>query len=193
MERFDNYIDGNWLAADACCDNINPSDTRDVIGACAQANTEQAGIAVAAGRKAFAFWSGSGIQQRSELLHAVGNRLLEREAELGDLLAREEDKTLAEGIGEVVRAGQIFRFFAAETVRITGDRIDSVRPGVGVDITREPLGVVGLITPWNFPMAIPAWKTAPALAFGNTVVLKPAELTPGCASEPARQSRATSW
>jgi acyl-CoA reductase-like NAD-dependent aldehyde dehydrogenase len=97
------------------------------------------------------------------------------------LLSREEGKTLAEGIGEVTRAGQIFDFFAGETLRLSGETLPSVRPGIGVEITREPVGVVGLITPWNFPIAIPAWKIAPALCYGNTVVIKPADLVPGSA------------
>ena len=96
------------------------------------------------------------------------------------MLSREEGKTLAEGIGETVRAAQIFDFFAGECLRLTGEILPSVRPGVGVEITREAIGPVGLITPWNFPIAIPAWKIAPALAWGNTVVIKPADLVPGC-------------
>jgi aldehyde dehydrogenase (NAD+) len=98
------------------------------------------------------------------------------------LLSREEGKPLAEGIAETARAGQIFLFFSGEALRQTGDKLSSVRPGVEIDITREPVGVVGLICPWNFPIAIPAWKTAPALAHGNCVVLKPAELVPATAS-----------
>ncbi|MBU2013507.1 MAG: aldehyde dehydrogenase family protein, partial [Gammaproteobacteria bacterium] len=101
--------------------------------------------------------------------------------ELGTLLAREEGKTLPEAIGEVARAGNIFKYFAGECLRQAGETLQSVRPGVGVEVTREPLGVIGLITPWNFPIAIPAWKIAPALAFGNCVVIKPADLVPGCA------------
>jgi aldehyde dehydrogenase (NAD+) len=88
---------------------------------------------------------------------------------------------LPEAIGEVVRAGRVFKFFAGEALRIAGDHLASVRPGVEVEITREPEGVIGLITPWNFPIAIPAWKIAPALAFGNCVVFKPADLVPGSA------------
>ena len=88
---------------------------------------------------------------------------------------------MAEGIGEVVRAGQIFAFFAGEALRIAGEKLASVRPNIDVEITREPVGIVGLITPWNFPIAIPAWKIAPALAYGNSVVFKPADLVPGCA------------
>jgi alpha-ketoglutaric semialdehyde dehydrogenase len=96
-------------------------------------------------------------------------------------LAREEGKTLPEGIGEVARAGQIFAFFAGEALRLTGEKGASVRPGLEVEITREAVGIVGLITPWNFPIAIPAWKIAPALCYGNTVVFKPAEIVPGSA------------
>ena len=96
-------------------------------------------------------------------------------------MSREEGKVLAEGIGEVTRAGHIFKYFAGEALRLAGEILPSVRPGIWVEITREPVGVIGLITPWNFPMAIPAWKVAPALAYGNCVVLKPADLVPGCA------------
>ena len=101
--------------------------------------------------------------------------------ELGTLLSREEGKTKPEGIGEAARAGSIFKFFAGEALRANGELVPSVRPGLTVEITREPVGVVGMITPWNFPLAIPAWKIAPALAYGNCVVFKPADLVPGCA------------
>src|SRR5690606_25145369 len=123
----------------------------------------------------------SGIQQRADILDKVGTAILARKEEFGRLLAREEGKTLPEAIGEVGRAGQIFKYFAGEALRIRGEKLSSVRPGVDVEITREPVGVVGIITPWNFPIAIPAWKIAPALAFGNCVVFKPADLVPGCA------------
>ncbi|MEL4374589.1 aldehyde dehydrogenase family protein, partial [Brucella cytisi] len=103
-----------------------------------------------------------------------------RKDELGRLLSREEGKTLAEGIGETIRASQIFDFFAGEALRLAGEVLPSARPGIGVEITREPVGVVGIITPWNFPIAIPAWKIAPALCYGNTIVFKPADLVPGC-------------
>jgi len=178
---FKNLINGEWLDGARSSRNINPSDTRDVVGEYAQADADQARSAVAAARVAFASWSLSTPQQRFDVLDAAGAEILARKAELGDLLAREEGKTLPEAIGEVGRAGYIFKFFAGEALRIGGDSVASVRPGVGVEVTREPLGVVGLITPWNFPIAIPAWKLAPALAFGNTVVMKPAELVPGSA------------
>jgi acyl-CoA reductase-like NAD-dependent aldehyde dehydrogenase len=176
-----NLINGEWVEGARISRNINPSDTRDVIGEYAQADAAQAREAVAAARAAFNGWQHSTPQQRFDILDAAGTEILARKAELGDLLAREEGKTLPEAIGEVARAGNIFKFFAGEALRVGGDVVASVRPGVGVEVVREPLGVVGLITPWNFPIAIPAWKLAPALAFGNTVVMKPADLVPGSA------------
>ena len=178
---FKNLINGEWVDGPRASRNINPSDTRDLIGEYAQADIAQARAAIAAARAAFGRWSLSTPQQRFDVLDAAGTEILARRAELGDLLAREEGKTLPEAIGEVVRAGNIFKFFAGEALRVGGEVIPSVRPGVGVEVTREPIGVVGLITPWNFPIAIPAWKIAPALAFGNSVVLKPADLVPGSA------------
>jgi len=178
---FKNLIDGEWVEGPRASRNINPSDTRDVVGEYAQADPAQARAAIAAAHAASAGWAMSTPQQRFDILDAAGAEIIARKAELGDLLAREEGKTLPEAIGEVGRAGAIFKFFAGEALRISGDVLASVRPGVGVEVTREPVGVVGLITPWNFPIAIPAWKMAPALAFGNTVVLKPADLVPGSA------------
>ena len=176
-----NLIAGEWVAGSDAARNVNPSDTRDVIGEYAQADAAQVEAAIAAARAAAPAWGLSTPQQRFDVLDAAGSEILARRAELGDLLAREEGKTLPEAIGEVARAGNIFKFFAGEALRLTGDALPSVRPGVGVEVTREPLGVVGLITPWNFPIAIPAWKLAPALAFGNAVVMKPADLVPASA------------
>ena len=181
MTLHKNLINGQWLDGAAVSRNINPSDTRDLIGEYAQADAAQADLAIAAATAAFPAWSLSTPQQRFDILDAVGSEILARRAELGDLLAREEGKTLPEAIGEVVRAGNIFKFFAGEALRPGGESLPSVRPGVGVEITREAVGVVGLITPWNFPIAIPAWKIAPALAWGNCVVFKPADLVPGSA------------
>lgn len=178
---FRNYIGGEWVAGVSAQANINPSDTRDVIGEYAQADRAQAEMAIAAARAAFPAWSTGGIQARHDALDRIGNELHVRREELGALLTREEGKTLPEGIGEVTRAAMIFKFFAGEVLRTGGEVLPSVRPGVSVDIVRQPLGVIGLIAPWNFPMAIPAWKIAPALAYGNCVVFKPAELVPGCA------------
>src|SRR3954452_1189183 len=179
--RFQNYIGGEWTAGATWSPNRNPSDLADVIGEYAQADAAGTNAAIAAAKAAFTQWSVSSIQDRANILDKVGSDILARKDEIGRMLAREEGKTLPEGIGETVRAGHIFKFFAGEALRLSGEKLPSVRPGVDVEITREPVGVVGLITPWNFPIAIPAWKIAPALAFGNTVVFKPADLVPGCA------------
>lgn len=176
-----NFIAGEWLEGHRVSRNINPSDTHDLVGEYAQADAAQAQQAIAAAQTAFPAWSLSTPQQRFDILDAVGAEILARRQELGDLLAREEGKTLPEAIGEVVRAGNIFKFFAGEALRPNGELVPSVRAGVGVEISREPLGVIGIITPWNFPIAIPAWKIAPALAYGNCVVFKPADLVPGSA------------
>ncbi|TLX52735.1 aldehyde dehydrogenase family protein [Stutzerimonas nosocomialis] len=180
-KRYDNYIGGEWVAGANYSRNVNPSDLSDVIGEYAQADAGQVSAAIEAARAAFPAWSTSGIQARADSLEKVGLEILARREELGALLAREEGKTLPEAIGEVSRAGNIFKYFAGECLRQAGETLQSVRPGVSVEVTREPLGVVGLITPWNFPIAIPAWKIAPALAYGNCVVIKPADLVPGCA------------
>ncbi|WP_322096963.1 aldehyde dehydrogenase family protein [Pelagibius sp.] len=176
-----NLIAGSWVQGPDAVDNINPSDLDDVIDSYARADAGQVNDAVAAAKAAFPAWSTGSIQARAGMLAAVAAEIMARKEELGELLAREEGKTKPEGIGEVMRAGQIFDFFAGEVVRQSGEKIASVRPGIDVEITREPLGVVGLITPWNFPIAIPAWKIAPALAYGNCVVIKPAEIAPGSA------------
>lgn len=176
-----NLINGEWVEGTTVSRNINPSNTDDVIGEYAYADKAQTLQAIAAAKAAFPAWSTSGIEQRSDILDAVGNAIMAKKDELGRLLSREEGKTLPEGIGEAMRAARIFKFFAGECLRLSDEKIASTRPGLEVEITREPVGVVGLITPWNFPIAIPAWKIAPALAYGNTVVMKPADLVPGCA------------
>jgi alpha-ketoglutaric semialdehyde dehydrogenase len=180
-EQHLNYIGGEWVAGANTTRDINPSDLSDVVGEYAQADAKQAEQAIAAARAAAPAWSALNIQQRADILDKVGNEILARKDELGKLLSREEGKTLPEGVGEVARAGNIFKFFAGEVLRRTGELVPSVRPGIDVEITREPVGVVGIISPWNFPAAIPAWKIAPALAYGNAVVFKPADLVPGSA------------
>ncbi|CCJ57045.1 putative aldehyde dehydrogenase [Bordetella bronchiseptica MO149] len=176
-----NFIDGAWLDGVDARPNINPSNLADVVGDYAQADAAQAGMAIAAASAAAHEWARSTGQRRADVLDAVGTELLARKEELGRLLSREEGKTLPEGVGEVTRAGHIFKFFAGEALRIQGEKLPMTRPGIEVDVTREPVGVVGIIAPWNFPIAIPAWKIAPALAYGNTVVFKPADLVPGSA------------
>ena len=181
MALHKNFINGEWVDGFETKPNINPSDITDVVGEYAQADKKQTESAIAAAQAASAAWGNTTPQQRADILETTGIELLARKEEIGRLLSREEGKPLANGIAETIRAAQIFKFFAQEALRIEGVSVASVRPGVDVSITREPLGVVGLICPWNFPIAIPAWKMAPALAYGNTVVFKPADLVPGSA------------
>lgn len=176
-----NFINGEWLEGKGVRENVNPSDLSDIVGEYAQAGEAQTEAAIAAARAAQPAWAAATPQLRADALEFIGAELLARKDEIGRLLSREEGKPLANGIAETMRAAQIFKFFAQEALRVEGVAISSVRPGVDVTITREPLGVVGLICPWNFPIAIPAWKMAPALAFGNAVVFKPADLVPGSA------------
>ncbi len=177
-QQHQNFIAGEWVAGATATQDINPSDTSDVVGEYAQADAAQTLTAIDAARAAFPAWAAFNTQARADLLEKVGLEIIARKDELGKLLSREEGKTLPEGMGEVVRAGNIFKFFAGEVLRRAGELLPSVRPGIDVEITREPLGVVGIIAPWNFPSAIPAWKIAPALAYGNCVIMKPADLVP---------------
>ena len=179
-ELYKNYINGEWVEGNSVTVNINPSDTNDIIGNYTRATKAQTEEAITSAKHAFASWSRTTPQERYEILKKASDEILARKDELGRLLSREEGKTLPEGIGEATRAGQIFAFFAGEALRLNGEMVPSIRPGVGIEITREAVGVIGMITPWNFPIAIPAWKIAPALAYGNTIVFKPADLVPGC-------------
>jgi len=176
-----NLIAGEWVAAANAAPDVNPSNTGDVVGEFPRGSRADADRAIAAAKDAFPAWSRSSPQERHDILKRIGDEILARKDELGRILSREEGKTLPEGVGEVARAGQIFLFFSGETLRMAGEKIASVRLGVDVEVTREAVGVVGLITPWNFPIAIPSWKVAPALAYGNCVVLKPADLVPATA------------
>ena len=176
-----NFINGEWLEGSNVRQNINPSDITDIVGDYVQADKAQTQDAIAAAKAAQPGWAATTPQSRADALEFIGTELLARKDEIGRLLAREEGKPLGNGIAETMRAAQIFKFFAQEALRTEGVAVASIRPGVDILVTREPVGVVGLICPWNFPIAIPAWKMAPALAFGNCVVFKPADLVPGCA------------
>lgn len=180
-ERTEIFIDGSWSEGASRIENRNPSDTSDLIGHYAQADASHLDAALNAAARAQPLWWAAGIQKRHDVLMAIGTELMARAGEIGRLLAREEGKPLAEGRGEVYRAGQFFTYFAAEALRQHGDLAESVRPGIEIDVRREPVGVVAIISPWNFPVATPAWKIAPALAFGNAVVWKPANVTPASA------------
>jgi aldehyde dehydrogenase (NAD+) len=176
---FPNLIDGQSIdSADRMAD-INPSNVGDVVGEFATASSSDLEHAIASAKAALKKWSQSTPQERFDVLDRAGAEILARKDELGRQLAREQGKTIPDGVGEAARAGYIFKFFAGEALRPGGEKVDSIRPGgIEVEVSREPVGVVAAITPWNFPLAIPAWKIAPALACGNTVVFKPAELVP---------------
>ena len=172
------YIDGRWESAAPAFDSLNPSDTRDVVARVPGDDGTAINAAVAAAKAAFPAWATATLEVRSDILDRIGSIIMARREELARLMSREEGKTIPESLGEVVRTARIFKFFAGEALRMRGDTVDSSRPDIETATYREPIGVFGLITPWNFPLAIPAWKSAPALAFGNTVVMKPSELTP---------------
>ncbi len=176
-----NLIAGQWVAGSETILNRNPSDLNDIVGEYALAGAAEVEQAIEAAAAAFPAWRLVSPERRGDILDRAGSEILARQQELGEILAREEGKTLPEAVGEVVRAGRIFKFFSGEALRLSGESLASVRQGVDVEILREPEGVIGIITPWNFPIAIPAWKIAPALAYGNTVVFKPAELVPASA------------
>ena len=176
-----NYINGEWVGSDNATENRNPSDISDLIGTYAQAGTEQLERALDSARTAQKQWQATGLEARQTALMTIGNALMSRADELGELLSREEGKPRAEGRGEVYRAGQFFTYYAAEVLRQIGDNADSVRPGIEIDVRRDPVGIIAVISPWNFPTATAVWKIAPALAFGNAVIWKPANLVPASA------------
>ena len=176
-----NFIGGKWVRADASRANVNPSDTNDIVGHYADATVADVAVAADAAREAVAAWGLAPMGSRAALLQRIADAIDVRRADLALLLSREEGKALRDATAEVVRAAEIFRFYAGEVYRMGGDRVASVRRGVDVEVLHEPVGVVGLITPWNFPIVIPAWKIAPALAYGNAVLFKPSELVPATA------------
>ena len=181
-ETLTHFIGGERVRAVTQESSLNPSNLNDVVALVPKGGSAEVEAAVTAARRAFPAWAEASPEVRSDLLDQVGDAIMRRREELGRLLSREEGKTLPEGIGETVRAGRIFKYFAGEALRRHGQNLESVRPGVEIQTYRQAVGVFGLIAPWNFPIAIPAWKAAPALAFGNTVVLKPAGSTPAIAA-----------
>ena len=176
-----NLIAGEWRAGESEIENRSPSDTSDLVGLFAQASVEQLDATLQQARIAQSQWAGYDLERKQSVLMAIGTELMSRSEELGLLLSREEGKPLAEGKGEVFRAGQFFTYYAAECLRQLGENADSVRAGIEIDVRREPVGIVAVISPWNFPTATASWKIAPALAYGNAVVWKPANLTPASA------------
>jgi aldehyde dehydrogenase (NAD+) len=177
------FVGGHWIRPTGDrTERRSPSDDQDLIGAFGVGGRSELDDAVTAATAARPRWAAASPQVRADLLEAVAAEIAGNADDLARLLSREEGKTLAEARAEVIRASQLFRFFSGEALRASGDLQDSIRPGVEVGTLLEPVGVVGIIAPWNFPIAIPAWKSAPALAFGNTVVLKPAQLVAGTAT-----------
>ena len=176
-----NFVAGEWVAGDSEIENINPSNLKEVIGSYAQASESQLETALQSAKEGQKAWGKTGLEVRYNALMAIGTELIARCEELGTLLAREEGKTQAEGKGEIYRSGQFFTYYAAEVLRQIGETADSVRDGIEIDVRREPVGVVAIISPWNFPTATAVWKIAPALAFGNAVIWKPANLVPASA------------
>lgn len=176
-----NLIAGEWLAGESEIENRSPSDLSDLIGLYAQASCDQLDATLDLAQQAQREWAAYGIERKQAILMSIGNEMMARAEELGRLLSREEGKPLAEGKGEVYRAGQFFTYYAAECLRQIGENADSVRPNIEIDVRREPIGVVAVISPWNFPTATASWKIAPALCYGNAVVWKPANMTPASA------------
>ena len=181
VDRLTHLIGGESIAGEGSGESINPSNLDEIVAHYPKGSAANVDEAVRAARAAFPAWADASPEVRSDVLDRAGSLVMARAKELGALLSREEGKTLPEGMGEVMRAGRILKYFAGEALRRHGQALESTRPGLDVTTHREAVGVFGLITPWNFPIAIPAWKAAPALAFGNTIVLKPATPTPAIA------------
>ena len=188
MKRYDLFLDGKSVpAADGrTFRTTDPADARVTVAEYALGGAADAAAAVAAAKAAFPKWAAQTSVARGRILAKASQLIEARKGELAELLVREEGKTLAEATGEVQRAADIFRFYGGLGYQLGGQTIPHDLPGNLMFTRREPLGVVGLITPWNFPIAIPAWKMAPALVCGNTVVLKPASQAPAMALELAK-------
>src|SRR5919198_4893056 len=184
METYRNFIGGAWVesASSRTFENVNPANTDDVIGVVRLSTREEARRAVEAAAEAFRAWRATPAPARGRIV-ARAARLIEEDREnLAQILTREEGKTLAESRGEIQRAINVAEFCAGEARRMNGETIQSELPSNFAYTLRQPLGVVACVTPWNFPVAIPVWKIAPALVAGNTVVFKPATNTPGTAA-----------
>ena len=179
-QTYQNYIGGEWQGASggATTKDVNPAHTGEVVAVFPSAGREDAARAAEAAGRAFPGWSRTPMPRRAEILLKAAALLEQRLDQVAEALTREEGKTLAESKGETARGVSLLRYYAGEALQPTGEMYPSASPATVLWAERVPLGVVALITPWNFPVAIPTWKLAPALVFGNTVVLKPAELTP---------------
>src|SRR5437870_5998828 len=188
MRTYQNFIGGEWAAAMSGQShrNVNPADTREVVAEYPASAKDDAVAAIDAAKKACAGWAAMTPVGRGRILSKASQVLESRKVELAEILTREEGKTLAESAGEVQRAIDIFRFFSGLSYTLGGQTLPHDLPGNLLFTVRQSLGVVGLITPWNFPIAIPAWKMAPALVCGNAVVIKPASQAPAQTLELAK-------
>ena len=180
MRTLNNFIDGQWREPSGATylPDINPADTKEVVAESPSSTAAEAAMAVEAAERAYPDWRATPAPKRGQLLYRVQRRMEARRHELAEVLTREEGKTLTESNGEIQRAINVVEFYAGEGRRLLGETIPSELPNNFCYTVREPIGPLALITPWNFPVAIPIWKLAPAIACGNTVVLKPASLTP---------------
>jgi len=180
---FKNLIGGEWVGAraGATFETRNPADTSETVATYQKSDADDTRAAIAAAKAAQPAWAAVPAPKRGEILYRAANILESRADQVAREMTREEGKTLPEARGEVGRAINILRYIGGEGARLGGDNVPSERDRVLIQTRRRPLGVVGLITPWNFPIAIPTWKTAPALITGNAVVLKPSDLAPLCA------------
>src|SRR5690349_184372 len=177
-QTFKNYINGEWVGGSKTFENRNPANTDEVVGLFAKGSAQDVTDAAAAAAAALPAWSAMPAPARGNLLFKAADIMDKKFDQLGAEMTREEGKTLPEAKGEVRRAINIFRYFGGEGSRLNGVMVPSERDRVHVFAIRKPIGVVGLVTPWNFPIAIPAWKLAPALICGNTVIMKPASASP---------------
>lgn len=177
-EPLKNLINGEWSDSENISENINPSDTSDIISTFYEATSDDVTNAIESASNIQEEWGKSSISTREKILNEIGNKLLENKEFYGEIIAREAGKPIKEAIDEVVKSADFFYYFAAEAIRLKGAFVDSPRDSVDIEVIHEPVGVVAVITPWNYPLAIPAWKIAPALAYGNTVVFKPSNTTP---------------
>jgi aldehyde dehydrogenase (NAD+) len=169
---------GAWIEGQLGNEDRNPGRPDEIVARVPAADAAVLAEAAASARAALAGWSRTPAPARGEVLFRAAALLHERADSIGSELAREEGKTLAEGVGETRRAASILRYFAGQTTEPIGEVYASNAPGTRIHTLRQSIGVVAVITPWNFPIAIPAWKIAPALAYGNTVLFKPASATP---------------
>jgi len=180
-KTMENLVAGEWIGSDEVSNNINPSDTSDIVSTFFKGSYNNIFDAINFAHKIQKDWSKSSIYLRQEILNDIASKLLANKNHFGEIIAREAGKPIKEAIDEVVKSAEFFSYFAAEAIRIKGAFMDSPRDSVDIEVINEPVGVIGVITPWNYPLAIPAWKIAPAIAYGNSVILKPSSETPAIA------------